>query len=86
LEQLVPAVPPESLRQIHAPYTPVAARPVNQLSGKLFPEIPCSSGFDDIVRYYDASSAGSLSFVSLTLTCSGAEAPSFSSNAHHRDS
>jgi len=43
--------------------------PNNQVSGKLVPEDRNASGFDDNSLDYDASSVGSLSFVSLILTC-----------------
>jgi len=47
LKRLVPAVPFESLCQIHAPFTPVAACPVFRAPDRLFPEVPLASGFDD---------------------------------------
>src|SRR6267142_2324817 len=42
-------------------------------------------GFDDTYLLHDASSKGSLSFVSRMLTCTGLY-PRFSSNAHHHGS
>jgi hypothetical protein len=44
-----------------------------------------ASGFDDAMFLNDASSKGSLSFVSRMLTCPRSSL-SFSSNAHHHDS
>ena len=70
LERLVPAVPPESLCQIHATFTPVATYPV----------IRCPAGLSQQYRVplvlttfciIDASSVGLLSLISLTPTSTG---------------
>jgi hypothetical protein len=84
LERLVPAVPPESLCQIHATFTPVATYPV----------ISYPAGFSQryrvplvltTFRIIDASSVGLLSLISLTLTCTGIP-HAFPSNAYYHDS
>jgi hypothetical protein len=54
-ERRVPAVPHESLNQGRALYTPVATRPVPQVSGGLFPGDRDAPGFDDMSLDYDAS-------------------------------
>ena len=56
--------------------------PSLQAPGGLVPEVETASGFDDAIGLNDASSMGSLSFVSRTLTCSRFSL-SFCSNAHH---
>ena len=59
--------------------------PSHQAPGRLIPGDRDAPGFDDGSVVNDASSKGSLSFVSLTLTCSRFSL-NFVSNAHHRDS
>ena len=59
--------------------------PGHQASDRLVPEVDNASGFDDAKLLNDASSMGSLSFVSRTLTCSRSSL-SFCSNAHHHGS
>src|SRR6266702_1103123 len=59
--------------------------PGHQAPDRLVPEGLHASGFDDAMLLYDASSKGSLSFVSRMLTCSRSSL-SFSSNAHHHGS
>src|SRR5437773_9255990 len=44
--------------------------PSHQAPDRLIPEGLHASGFDDAMLLYDASSKGSLSFVSRMLTCS----------------
>ena len=57
--------------------------PSHQAPDRLVPEVDNASGFDDAKGLNDASSKGSLSFVSLTCSrCS----LSFCSNAHHHGS
>src|SRR5207249_8149078 len=59
--------------------------PSHQAPDRLVPEVETASGFDDANGLYDASSMGSLSFVSRMLTCSRSSL-SFFSNAHHHGS
>lgn len=59
--------------------------PNNQVSGKLVPENRNASGFDDNSVVYDASSVGSLSFVSRMRTGPGYP-PELAPNAHDRAS
>src|SRR5215471_10281062 len=59
--------------------------PSHQAPGRLVPKDLDASGFDDGSLDNDASSKGSLSFVSLTLTCSRFPL-NFVSNARYRDS
>src|SRR5258708_32086964 len=59
--------------------------PSHQAPGRLIPEGPNASGFDDPMIFNDASSQGSLSFVSRMLTCPRSSL-SFHSNAHHHGS
>src|SRR6476646_5456719 len=84
-ERLVPAVPRKSLHPIHAPSTPVAVCPVIRTPDRLVRERIHVSRFDDAMLLYDASSKGSLSFVSRMLTCPRSSL-SFSPNAHHHGS
>ena len=59
--------------------------PSHQAPGRLIPEGPYAPGFDDPMIFNDASSKGSLSFVSRMLTCPRSSL-SFRSNAHHHGS
>ena len=59
--------------------------PSHQAPGRLVPGDRNAPGFDDGSLDNDASSKGSLSFVSRMLTCSRCSL-SFSSNAHHHGS
>jgi hypothetical protein len=66
----VPAVPCKSLHPIHALSTPVAVCPVIRHLSNFVPEAPHASGFDNVLVLNDASSKGSISFVSRLRTCS----------------
>ena len=57
----------------------------HQAPDRLVPEVDNASGFDDAKGLNDASSKGSLSFVSRMFTCSRCSL-SFYSNAHHHGS
>ena len=70
IRALVPAVPCKSLHPIHALSTPIAACPVIRHPTDFIPVAPYASGFDDVWILNDASSKGSLSFVSRLRTCS----------------
>src|SRR6266699_3877300 len=59
--------------------------PSHQAPDRLVPEGLHAPGFDDAMLLYDASSKGSLSFVSRMFTCPRSSL-SFSSNAHHHGS
>jgi len=59
--------------------------PSHQAPDRLVPEVDNASGFDDAKGLNDASSKGSLSFVSRMFTCSRCSL-SFYSNAHHHGS
>src|SRR6202789_4274261 len=71
LERLGPAVPFESLCQIHAPFTPVAACPVIRAPDRLLPKVPLASGFDDTLILTTRQRKVLLSLVSLTPTSTG---------------
>ncbi|HTR07394.1 MAG TPA: hypothetical protein VMJ11_12220, partial [Paraburkholderia sp.] len=64
--------------------------PSNQVPGKLVPRDGNARGFDDKSLDYDASSEGSLSFVSLIHTCPryilGAFTPTLTTTALYRSS
>ena len=59
--------------------------PSHQAPDRLVPEVDNASGFDDAKGLNDASSKGSLSFVSRMFTCSRCSL-SFYSNAHDHGS
>jgi hypothetical protein len=73
--------PASASRPLYAGRRPLS----HQASSGLVPGEPNAPGFDDTLVFNDASSKGSLSFVSRTLTCTSL-LPRFSSNAHHHGS
>ena len=73
--------PASASRPLYAGRRPLS----HQASRGLVPGEPNAPGFDDTLVFNDASSKGSLSFVSRTLTCTSLF-PRFSSNAHHHGS
>jgi len=84
-ERLVPAVPRNSLHPLHAPSTPVAVRSVIRPPADLSQVHHTLLVLTTLRVLNDASSKGSLSFVSRMLTCTSLFSR-FSSNAHHRGS
>ena len=73
--------PASASRPLYAGRRPLS----HQASRGLVPGGLYARGFDDTYFLNDASSKGSLSFVSRMLTCTGLY-PRFSSNAHHHGS
>src|SRR5205807_10607861 len=68
-ERLVPAVPRDSLHPLLAPSTPIAVRAVIRHPADLSQENQTLLVSTTLEFFNDASSKGSLSFVSRMLTC-----------------
>src|SRR5208337_553449 len=83
--RLVPAVPHESPDQLHAPYTPVAARPVVRLLAGLSQEI--ETPLVSTTNLWITTRQRRFTFVRLSDPyLPGVHPRRFDPNAHHHDS